>query len=228
MRQIQRDGDERPGPTSAEIARFKELEREVRELRQANEILRKASAYFAQAPSRGLKTNRCPLPRCPAIAASSEERGQHMRSVCERGAAEARPPISQMIAFSEESRKALGVEPICRALQFAPSTYYDRRAILFDPDRASPRARSDAALSLKIDTAWTDNRKLYGVRKVWHVLRRGGEDVAPLSADLLCKSPAGQRLHCGTVDAQFGSQRRGSRQKGHHHEPRHVSALPRR
>jgi transposase len=45
----QRDGGERPGPTSAEIARIKELEREVRELRQANEILRKASAYFAQA-----------------------------------------------------------------------------------------------------------------------------------------------------------------------------------
>ena len=50
MRQAQRDGGERPGPTSAEIARIKELEREVRELRQANEILRKASAYFAQAP----------------------------------------------------------------------------------------------------------------------------------------------------------------------------------
>lgn len=47
VRQIQRDGGERPGPTSAEIARIKELERENRELRQANEILRKASAYFA-------------------------------------------------------------------------------------------------------------------------------------------------------------------------------------
>lgn len=50
VRQTQRDGGERPGPTSAEIARIKELERENRELRQINEILRKASAYFAQAP----------------------------------------------------------------------------------------------------------------------------------------------------------------------------------
>ena len=49
MRQVQRDGGGRPGPPSAEIARIKELERENRELRQANEILRKASAYFAQA-----------------------------------------------------------------------------------------------------------------------------------------------------------------------------------
>ena len=49
MRQVQRDGGERSGQTTAEKARIKELEREVRELRQANEILKKASAYFAQA-----------------------------------------------------------------------------------------------------------------------------------------------------------------------------------
>ncbi len=49
MRQVQRDGGERPGQTTAERARVKELEREVRELRQANEILKKASSYFAQA-----------------------------------------------------------------------------------------------------------------------------------------------------------------------------------
>ena len=49
VRQAERDEGLRPGPTSAEQARIRELEREVRELRQANEILRKASAYFAQA-----------------------------------------------------------------------------------------------------------------------------------------------------------------------------------
>lgn len=42
-------GRARPGPTGAEGERIKALEREVRELRQANEILRKASAYFAVA-----------------------------------------------------------------------------------------------------------------------------------------------------------------------------------
>ena len=49
VRQAQRDGGERPGLTSADKARIKELERENRELRQANEILKKASAYFAMA-----------------------------------------------------------------------------------------------------------------------------------------------------------------------------------
>ena len=49
VRQAERDGGRRPGPTSAERERIKALGRENRELRQANEILRKASAYFAQA-----------------------------------------------------------------------------------------------------------------------------------------------------------------------------------
>ncbi len=49
VRQSERDQGLQPGPTSEERERIKALEREVRELRQANEILRKASAYFAQA-----------------------------------------------------------------------------------------------------------------------------------------------------------------------------------
>ena len=49
VRQAERDQGKRPGPTTDEQERIKALEREVRELRQANEILRKASAYFAQA-----------------------------------------------------------------------------------------------------------------------------------------------------------------------------------
>jgi transposase-like protein len=49
VRQVERDGGQRPGSTTAERERIRTLERENRELRQANEILRKASAYFAQA-----------------------------------------------------------------------------------------------------------------------------------------------------------------------------------
>ena len=49
MRQAERDQGQRPGLTTEERERIKALERENRELRQANEILRKASAYFAQA-----------------------------------------------------------------------------------------------------------------------------------------------------------------------------------
>ncbi len=49
VRQAERDDGVGPGLTTEERQRLKELEREVRELRRANEILRKASAYFAQA-----------------------------------------------------------------------------------------------------------------------------------------------------------------------------------
>src|SRR5712691_4568590 len=49
VRQVERDSGQRPGLTTDEKQRLKDLEREVRELRRANEILRKASAFFAQA-----------------------------------------------------------------------------------------------------------------------------------------------------------------------------------
>jgi transposase len=49
VRQAERDAGQRPGLTTDERARLKQLERENFELRRANEILKKASAYFAQA-----------------------------------------------------------------------------------------------------------------------------------------------------------------------------------
>jgi transposase len=49
VRQTERDAGKRPGLTTGERERLKELEREVRELKRANEILRKAAAFFAQA-----------------------------------------------------------------------------------------------------------------------------------------------------------------------------------
>ena len=49
VRRAERDQGKRPGPTTSETERIKALERENRELRQTNEILRKASAFFAQA-----------------------------------------------------------------------------------------------------------------------------------------------------------------------------------
>lgn len=57
VRQAERDEGVREGPTTAERERLKALERENRELRQANEILRKASAYFARRSSTAPSSN---------------------------------------------------------------------------------------------------------------------------------------------------------------------------
>lgn len=83
-----------------------------------------------------------------------------------------------MIRFIDEHREDYGVEPICRVLQIAPSTWYDHQAKRRDSDRRSDRAIQDAALKPEIRRVFDENHRLYGVRKVWRVLRREGFDVA--------------------------------------------------
>jgi transposase InsO family protein len=83
-----------------------------------------------------------------------------------------------MKAFIDDHRDAYGVEPICRVLPIAPSTYRAHAACAADPSRASARVRRDAALRLEIKRVWKDNFEVYGVRKVWRQLRREGTDVA--------------------------------------------------
>lgn len=92
-----------------------------------------------------------------------------------------------MIAFIEEHRGVFGVEPICKVLPVAPSTYYEQRAISKDPDLASVRAKSDAAMCIEIDRVWQDNRKVYGARKIWRALRREGQDVARCTVERLMR-----------------------------------------
>ncbi len=83
-----------------------------------------------------------------------------------------------MIAFIDDHRATYGVEPICRVLPIAPSTYHDHVAVRHDPSKASDRARRDAGLVPEIRRVWKENFQVYGVRKVWHQLRREGFDIA--------------------------------------------------
>jgi putative transposase len=83
-----------------------------------------------------------------------------------------------MIAFIDAHRDVHGVEPICRVLPIAPSTYHAHVARRADPSRAPARARRDAVLRPEIERVWTENFRVYGVRKVWRQLRREGLDVA--------------------------------------------------
>ncbi len=83
-----------------------------------------------------------------------------------------------MTNFIDDHRGDYGVEPICKTLPIAPSTYYARVAGRNNPSKLSTRAKRDAILKLEIERVFKDNRKVYGVRKVWHQMRREGYDVA--------------------------------------------------
>jgi transposase InsO family protein len=83
-----------------------------------------------------------------------------------------------MVAFLDDHREAYGVEPICRVLPIAPSTYYEAKARRADPARRPARAQRDATLQPEIARVWTANRRVYGVRKVWKQLGREGYRVA--------------------------------------------------
>lgn len=83
-----------------------------------------------------------------------------------------------MIAFIDAHRDLHGVEPICRILPIAPSTYHAHAARGRDPDRVPPRQKRDTALCQEIRRVFEENFGVYGIRKVWRQLRREGIPVA--------------------------------------------------
>ena len=83
-----------------------------------------------------------------------------------------------MIAFIDDHRAVHGVEPICKLLPIAPSTYHAHLAKRDNPAKLSDRARRDAALRIEVRRVFDANFRVYGVRKIWRQLRREGFDVA--------------------------------------------------
>ena len=83
-----------------------------------------------------------------------------------------------MIAFIDEHRALHGVEPICRVLPIAPSTYHAHAARRADPGKLPARARRDITLRTEIRRVYEENFRVYGVRKVWRQLLREGIAVA--------------------------------------------------
>ena len=79
-----------------------------------------------------------------------------------------------MIAFIDDYRTAYGVEPICRVLPIAPSTYFRYKAEQRDPTRRSARAQRDAVLRAIIRRIWDEHHRVYGPRKVWKQMGREG------------------------------------------------------
>ncbi len=92
-----------------------------------------------------------------------------------------------MISFIDDHRGAYGVEPICRVLPIAPSTYYEHVAKRANPERRSERARRDEALEADIRRVFAENFEVYGARKVWRQLQREGCAVARCTVERLMR-----------------------------------------
>lgn len=92
-----------------------------------------------------------------------------------------------MVDFIDRHRAALGVESICRTLQFAPSAYYERKRQFFEPELRCPRRKTDDVLRTAIRRVWDDNLQVYGARKVWHQLKREGHSVARCTVERLMR-----------------------------------------
>lgn len=76
--------------------------------------------------------------------------------------------------FIDAYRGEFGVEPICRTLQVAPSTYYATKKRQLSP---SARALRDAVMAQVLMVLWVANRKVYGADKLWRAARRAGHDI---------------------------------------------------
>src|SRR5438094_7971122 len=76
------------------------------------------------------------------------------------------------VAFIDQHRTTYGVEPICRVLPIAPSTYFRHKTHQADPTRRSARAQRDDDLRAIIRRIWTEHFQEYGPRKVWPQMAR--------------------------------------------------------
>jgi putative transposase len=97
-----------------------------------------------------------------------------------------------MVRFIDENRDELGVGPICRVLQVAPSTYYAKKA---RPPAA--RALRDAVLIPVLVALWSANYRVYGARKLWRAAQRAGHDVGRDQVARLMKRAGIEGLHRG-------------------------------
>jgi transposase InsO family protein len=90
-------------------------------------------------------------------------------------------------AFIDEHRARLGVEPICTALQVAPSAYRRHAAQQRDPALLPARSRRDAELMPQVQRVFDANLRVYGADKVWRQLLREGVSVARCTVERLMR-----------------------------------------
>jgi len=89
--------------------------------------------------------------------------------------------------FIESHRDQYGVEPICKQLPIAPSTFYEHQSREVNPERQPERKKRDMMLSEAIKRIWKENFCVYGARKVWRQLNRESIMAARCTVERLMK-----------------------------------------
>jgi putative transposase len=89
--------------------------------------------------------------------------------------------------FVDQHRQRFGVEPICKALQVAPSAYWRETARQRQPSLYPPRLQRDAALMPQIQQVFKSNMSVYGADKVWRALKRQEVEVARCTVERLMR-----------------------------------------
>lgn len=91
------------------------------------------------------------------------------------------------MSFIDDHRNDYGVEPICKQLPIAPSTYYEHKSREITPERAPARVQRDATLQPEIQRVWEENFQVYGARKVWLQLNREAWEVARCTVERIMR-----------------------------------------
>ncbi|AAW77513.1 hypothetical protein XOO4259 [Xanthomonas oryzae pv. oryzae KACC 10331] len=115
-----------------------------------------------------------------------------------------------MKRFIDDHRDVHGVEPICKVLPIAPSTYYAHAAQRSDPELRSARAKTDEALMPEIRRVWDENFQVYGVRQLWRQMRREQFAVARCTVQRLMKRQGLARCHPRQGGAHDGERCEGA------------------
>ena len=104
-----------------------------------------------------------------------------------------------MRAFVDQHRHTYGVEPICKVLQIAPSSYRRHVACQRKPELRCARAKRDDTLMVQVQQVWQNNLQVYGADKVWHQMNREGIKVARCTVERLMRRLGLQGAHRGKV-----------------------------
>src|SRR3954452_10889831 len=119
-----------------------------------------------------MRSGRCAgrLPSCAGPMRSATPRRRSSRGG-------ARPPNSVIISYIDDHRQEFGVEPICAVLTqhgvpIAPNTYRAHKRVPISPAELDEAYAVNAVIDL-----WRRNNELYGIRKMWHAMRRAGHRI---------------------------------------------------